>query len=112
MPVYPDGHILSQWLECRHLFHEQGVCGETFLFHLGPRKADEMSLPVMEHVSGFQIAMACLWPHKCTLKILFPKYFFKNKLARQVPIFFFTCIHVSIKLHSQGPHTFHPSGSN
>lgn len=73
------------------------------LVHLGLRKADEMSLPATEHVSGYQIAMTCLWPHKGTLKTQLPKYGFKNKLACQVAIVFLTGAHVNVKLHSQGP---------
>lgn len=72
-------------------------------FHLGLRKADEMPLPATEHVSGYQIAMTCLWPHKGTLKTLFPKHGFKNKLACQVAKVFLTGAHANVKLHSQGP---------
>lgn len=107
MPVYPNGHVLSQRLI--HFMSREGMEKLFILFLLGLRKADEMSLPATEHGSGYQIAVTCLWPHKGTPKTLFPKYGFKNKLACQVAIVFLTGVHANVKLHSQGPHAFHPS---
>lgn len=53
MPVYPNGHVLLL-IE----FMSRECMGKLFiLFHLGLRKADEMSLSPTEHVSGYQIAM-------------------------------------------------------